>query len=120
MMLKQVNKDLVDEDGVDVRYPLDDNLFNLSYAAFKLTPRPLRGLSEFLFADDATLVAHSERALQCITSCFANAAKLFGLEVSVKKTEVPPGRIPPASHHYQRNQAEVSAAFLLPGLYHVI
>ena len=88
MMLKQVNKDLVDEDGVDVRYPLDDNLFNLSYAAFKLTPRPMRGLSEFLFADDATLVAYSERALQCITSCFANAAKLFGLEVNVKKTEV--------------------------------
>ena len=45
-MLKQVNKDLVDEDGVYVRYRLDGNLFNLSYAAFKLTPRLMRSLFE--------------------------------------------------------------------------
>ena len=30
----------------------------------------------------------TERALQYITSCFANAAQLFGLQVSLKKTEV--------------------------------
>lgn len=46
MMLMQVNEDLVDEDGVYVRYRLDGNLFNLSYAAFKLTPRLMRGLSK--------------------------------------------------------------------------
>ena len=46
MMLMQVNVDLVDEDGVYVRYRLDGSLFNLSYAAFKLTPRLTRGLSE--------------------------------------------------------------------------
>ena len=43
---------------------------------------------DLLFADDAALVAHTQRALQRITSCFAESAQLFGLEVSLKKTEV--------------------------------
>lgn len=38
--------------------------------------------------DDAALVAHTERALQCLTRSFAEAAQLLGLEVSLKKTEV--------------------------------
>ena len=33
-------------------------------------------------------MAHTERALQRITTCFADASRLFGLEVSLKKTEV--------------------------------
>jgi len=45
-------------------------------------------IRELLFADDAALVAHSETALQRVTSCFAEASKLFGLKVSLKKTEV--------------------------------
>ena len=45
-------------------------------------------IRELLFADDAALVAHTESAKQRITSCFAEAAQLFGLEVSLKKTEV--------------------------------
>ena len=36
----------------------------------------------------AALVSHTQTALQCITSCFAESAQLFGLEVSLKKTEV--------------------------------
>ena len=43
---------------------------------------------DLLFADDAALVAHTQRALQRITSCLAECAHLFGLEVSLKKTEV--------------------------------
>ena len=43
---------------------------------------------DLLFTDDAALVAHTQRALQRITSCFAESAQLFGLEVSLKKTEV--------------------------------
>ena len=43
---------------------------------------------DHLFTDDTALVAHIERALQHLTSCFAEAAQLFGLEVSLKKTEV--------------------------------
>ena len=41
---------------------------------------------EQLFHD--ILVADTERALQHLTSCFAEAAQLFGLEVGLKKTEV--------------------------------
>ena len=87
MMLKQVNEDLEDEDGVYVRYRLGGSLFNLRrlQAHTKTHERLIRDL---LFADDAALVAHTERALQCITSCFANGTQLFGLEVSLKKTEV--------------------------------
>ena len=48
----------------------------------------MRLIQDLLFADDAALVAHTERALQRITSCFADASRLFGLEVSLKKTEV--------------------------------
>ena len=60
------------------------------YGAFKLAVRLMRGLSGTFssHADDAALVVHTERALQCIISCFANASQLFGLEVSLKKTEV--------------------------------
>ena len=87
MILKQVSEDLKDEDGVYVRYNLDGSLFNLRrlQAHTKTHERLIRDL---LFADDAALVVHTERALQCITSCFANAAQLFGLEVSLKKMEV--------------------------------
>ena len=43
---------------------------------------------DLLFADDTALVAHTESTLQRLTSCFAEAAQLFGLVVSLKKTEV--------------------------------
>ena len=86
-MLKQVNEDLEDEDDVYVKYRLDGGLFNLwrLQARTKTHERLIRDL---FFADNAALVVHTERALQCITSCFANASQLFGLEVSLKKTEV--------------------------------
>ena len=47
-----------------------------------------RLIQDLLFADDAALVAHTELALQRLTTCFADASRLFGLEVSLKKTEV--------------------------------
>ena len=88
MMLKQATEGIVDdEDTVYIRYRLDGSLFNLRrlQAHTKTREQLIRDL---LFADDAALVAHSERALQCLTSCFAEAAQLFGLQVSLKKTEV--------------------------------
>ena len=87
MMLKQATEGIVDdEDTVYIRYRLDGSLFNLRrlQAHTKTREQLIRDL---LFADDAALVAHSERALQCLTSCFAEAAQLFGLQVSLKKTE---------------------------------
>ena len=87
MMLNQAMEDLDDDDAVYIRYRLDGSLFNLRrlQAHTKTREQLFRDL---LFADDAALVAHTERALQRLTSCFAEAAQLFGLEVSLKKTEV--------------------------------
>ena len=42
----------------------------------------------FLFADNCALAAHSEEDLQCLDDCFSTAAKVFGLTISIKKTEV--------------------------------
>ena len=52
-------------------------------------------ITELLFADDCALLAHTESALQHIVNRFSNAAKNFGLTISLKKTEVlyqPPPR----------------------------
>ena len=88
MMLKQATADLDDDEGVYVRYRLNGSLFNLLrlQAHTKTQERLIQNL---LFADDAALFAHTERALQRLTSCFADVPRLFGLEVSLKKTEVP-------------------------------
>ncbi|PFX19048.1 E3 ubiquitin-protein ligase TRIM71 [Stylophora pistillata] len=66
---------------------LDGSFFNLRRlrAHTKTQERLIRDL---LFAEDAALVAHTERARQRITSCFVDGSQLFGLEVSLKKTEV--------------------------------
>ena len=86
-MLQKATEDLDDEDGIYIRFRTDGNLFNLRrLQAHTKTLEKL--ISELLFADDAALVAHTEAALQRVTSCFAEACQLFGLEVSLKKTEV--------------------------------
>ena len=86
-MLQRATEDLGDEDGIYIRYRTDGSLFNLRrlQAHTKTLEQLMR---ELLFADDAALVAHTETALQRVTSCFAEATQLFGLEVSLKKTEV--------------------------------
>ena len=53
-------------------------------------------ITELLFADDCALLAHMEEALQHIVNRFSDAAKNFGLTISLKKTEVlyqPPPRV---------------------------
>ena len=87
MMLQRATEDLGDEDGIYIRYRTDGSLFNLRrlQAHTKTLEQLIR---ELLFADDAALVAHTETALQRVTSCFAEATQLFGLEVSLKKSEV--------------------------------
>ena len=85
MMLKQIIEDL-DDGAVYIRYRLDGSLFNPQETAspHKTLEQLFR---DFLFADDASLVAHNERVLQYLNSCFAEVAQFFGLEVSLKKTE---------------------------------
>ena len=87
MMLHRATEDVDDEDGVYIRYSTDGSLCNLRRLQVytKTLEQRLRWL---LFADDAALVAHTETAPQRVTSCFAEAAQLFGLELSLKKTEV--------------------------------
>ncbi|KAL8580967.1 hypothetical protein ACOMHN_017534 [Nucella lapillus] len=78
MMLQRATEDLDDEDGVYICYRTDGSLFNLRrlQAHTKTLEQLIR---ELLFADDAALVAHTETALQRVTSYFAEAAQLFGL-----------------------------------------
>ena len=87
MMLKQVIEDLNDVGAVYIRYRLDGSLFNLrrQYAHTKTLEQLFHDLH---FTDDAAVVAHTERTLQHLTSSFAEAAQLFGLVVTLKKTKV--------------------------------
>ena len=75
------------EAGVKIHYCTNGDFFNLrrlkSYT--KVTWAIVR---DFLFADDCALATHSEVDLQELADCFATAAKIFGLTVSIKKTEV--------------------------------
>jgi len=87
MRLRQATENLDDHEAVYICYRLDGSLFNVRrlQAHTKTFEQLIR---DVLFANDAALVAHSESALPCLTSSFAEAAQLFGLEVSLKKTEV--------------------------------
>ena len=73
---------------VYIRYRLDGSLYNLRWLQAH-TKTCERLIMDLLFADDAALVAHTQRALQRITSCFAESAQLFGLEVSLKEDRGP-------------------------------
>ena len=78
---------MLDTDNIFIRTRFSGSLFNLQRlrASHKVSLAMIR---ELLFADDAALLAHSEKALQHITACFAEAAEIFGLEVSIKKTVI--------------------------------
>ena len=43
---------------------------------------------EMLFADDATITAHTETALKELINCFAHTCSQFGLTISIKKTNI--------------------------------
>ena len=82
--LREAKEDL--SDSIYIRFQTDSSLFNLQHllACMKTIKEPI---TELLFADDCTLLAHMEEALQHIASCF-DAAKNFGLTISLKKNEV--------------------------------
>ena len=77
------------EAGIKIRYRTDWNFFNL-YRQRSHTKVIRATVRDFLFPDDCVLEAHSEEALQelGLADCFATGAKMFGLTVSIKKTEV--------------------------------
>ena len=84
-MLSHAVKDL--EQGVCVRYRLDGSLFDLRRLSAK-TKSSVDIIQAVLFADDCALVAHTESHLQLMLDCFSEASKLFGLTISLGKTEV--------------------------------
>ena len=84
-MLLEAKKDL--PDGIYIRFRTDGSLFNIRrFLARTKTIEKL--ITELLFADDCALFAHTEEALQRIVNRFSDAAKNFGLTISLKKTEV--------------------------------
>ncbi|XP_064496597.1 uncharacterized protein LOC135406010 [Pseudopipra pipra] len=86
-MLQRATADLDEEGGIYIPYRTHGSLFNLR--RLKAHTKTLNHLvRELLYADAAALVAHTVAALQRLTSCCAEAAELFGLGVSLKKTQV--------------------------------
>ena len=69
-----------------IQFRTDGKLFNLRrlQAKTKVFEATLR---EFLFADDCTLGAHSQKDMQYITEHFAAACRRFELTISLGKTE---------------------------------
>ncbi|KAI8515959.1 hypothetical protein Bbelb_067720 [Branchiostoma belcheri] len=73
--------------GVYIKYRSDGSVFDLRRLQAR-TKTVERLILEALFADDCALLAHMENHLQLITDRFAAASKLFGLTISLGKTEV--------------------------------
>ena len=45
-------------------------------------------IRDMFFADDGTVMTHTQRELQLLMDCFSQACKDFGLTISLKKTNV--------------------------------
>ena len=73
--------------GVYLRYRLDGSMFDLRRLSAR-TKTTEQLITEALFADDCALMAHKESDLQSIVDKFAEASRLFGLTISLGKTEV--------------------------------
>ena len=84
--------------GIYIRYRLDGSLFDLRRLNAK-TKTVEKLVAEALFADDCALMAHTEADLQLIVTRFAEASRLFGLTISLGKTEILHQPAPGATVH---------------------
>ena len=75
------------EEGILLRTHSDGKLFNPARLRAKTKVRKAI-LRDFLFADDAALVAHSAEMLQCLLNQFSRACEAFRLTISLKKKKV--------------------------------
>ena len=82
-MLREAKEDL--PDGIYIRFLTDGSLFNLRRLLAR-TKTIEELITELLFAENCALLAHTEEALQFIVNRFSDAAKKFGLTISLKKT----------------------------------
>ena len=73
--------------GIFLRSRTDGKLFNLARLRSKTKVSQVL-LRDFLFADDAALVAQSDNDLQNLLNGFSNACDDFGLTISLKKTKI--------------------------------
>ena len=87
--------------GVFIRTRTEGRLFNLARLRANTKTRELC-IRELLFADDAAIVAHTLEDIKEICKHFEQAATLFGLTISTKKTvtlhQPPPGQTSTRPH----------------------
>ena len=98
-MLREAREDL--PDGIYIHFRTDGSLFNLRRLLAR-TKTIEELITEVLIADDCALLAYTEEALQHVVNRFSDAAKNFGLTISLKKTEVlyqPPPLVAYSSPH---------------------
>ena len=70
--------------GVPVQFHTDGNVFNLRRLLAK-TKVQCQVIRELLFADDCALLAHTEKEAQELFNRFSDAARRFGLTVSLRR-----------------------------------
>lgn len=104
--------------GIFLRSRTDGKLFNLARLRSKTKVSQVL-LRDFLFADDAALVAHSDDDLQNLLNGFSNACDDFGLTISLQKTKImtQDTEVPPLSSsrtmHLKRSTASSTLVLLL-------
>ena len=74
-------------EGIYLRTRSDARLFNLARLRAKTKVRKVL-IRDMLFADDAAVATHTQEELQSLMDCFSQACKDFGLNISLKKTNV--------------------------------
>ena len=76
-----------ESEGVFIRSRADGSLFNVQRLRSR-TVTSLVQIRDLLFADDAALTSHSNEGLQRLMDSLEQSCKIFGLQISTKKTEV--------------------------------
>lgn len=73
--------------GVMIQTRPGADLFNVSQFKSSRKTKPVL-VRELMFADDTAFVAHTHQDMQDIVTRFATAAKAYGLQINIKKTEM--------------------------------
>lgn len=122
-MLLWATEDLSDDYGIYIGYRTDDSLFLRRLQTYtKILEHLIRELPS---AEDAAFVANTETALQHVTSCFAEAAKLFESQSQPEEDRGSPparlqGSVQPTPQYNWRDRIEGSPAVHIPGLQYLL